>query len=107
MSLDALNRLLESRPAQLVRGHFDPLLAEHAQRLSNAAKPGLTLAVVVTNPPHPLMAARARAELVAGLAAVDYVAIAEDSAVAADARQDDVARRFIEHVHLKHKESSA
>lgn len=106
MSLDALNRLLESRPAKLVRGHFDPLLAEHARRLSNAAKPGLTLAVVITNPPHPLMAARARAEVVAGLEVVDYVAIAEDFA-GADARQDDVARRFIEQVRLKHKESSA
>lgn len=106
MSLDALNLLLESRPAKLVRGYFDPLLAEHAQLLSNAAKPGLALAVLVTSPPHPLMTARARAELVAALAAVDYVAIAEDSA-GPNARQDDITRRFIQHVRLKHKESGA
>lgn len=106
MSLDALNRLLESRPAKLVCGHFDPLLAEHARLLSNTAKPGQLLAVVVTSPPHPLLAPRARAELVAGLEVVDYVAIAEDSA-SADMRQDDIARCFIARVRLKHKEPGA
>ena len=106
MSLDALNRLLESRPAQIVRGHFDPLLAEHARLLADAAMPGKPLAVIVTNPASPLLPARARAELVAGLATVAYVAIAEDSS-GADARQDDITLRFIEHVRQRHKERGA
>ena len=108
MSRDALDRLLASRPAQLVRGHFDPLLAEHARILADAAVPGKLLAVIVTNPPHPLLVARARAELVAGLAIVDYVAIADgEGDSAGDFPDVDITRRFMEQVRLKHQEPGA
>jgi hypothetical protein len=56
-----------------VIGHFDPLLAAHARRLQELAVPGTILVVAVSDPPDPLLPAGARAELVAALAAVDYV----------------------------------
>ena len=68
-------RRVNGRPIQWVSGYFDPLLAEHARRLRQMRTPGTALAVVIENPPHPLLAQRARAELVAALAAVDYVVL--------------------------------
>lgn len=58
-----------------ISGYFDPLLAEHARRLKQLRTPGMSLAVVVENPAHPILAQRARAELVAALSAVDYVVL--------------------------------
>jgi len=63
--------------ATVVTGYFDPLLASHARRLEEIATRGRPLVVMVTSPPDPLLAARARAELVAALSVVDAVAIAE------------------------------
>lgn len=62
---------------RVVTGHFDPLLPEHARRLQSLAQPEQLLIVVITNPPSPLLPQKARAELVAALAAVDYVIIGE------------------------------
>src|SRR5258706_5895050 len=56
-------------------GHFDPLLAEHARMLRNAKASGRVLAVEIVNPSRPLLAQRARAELVAGLAGVGLVCL--------------------------------
>jgi len=57
----------------LVVGHFDPLVAAHAKRLRELRREGNVLIVAVTNPRAPLLSLQARSELVAGLAAVDYV----------------------------------
>jgi len=62
----------------VVTGYFDPLLAEHARRLEGLRGPNETLLVVVRDPEHPLLPARARAELVAALRAVDLVVVAAD-----------------------------
>jgi len=62
-------------------GHFDPLLAGHARRLSEIAEPGGVLVAVVTEPARPILAAEARAELVAALEMVDYVVVAEGHAL--------------------------
>lgn len=62
----------------LVTGHFDPLLAAHARRLGELARPGKKLMAVVTTPANPILPAAARAELVAGLAIVDQVVALED-----------------------------
>ncbi len=74
-------RLLAGRTgpsARVVVGWFDPLLASHAARLCELAPDGDGLLVaVLADPPEPLLAARARAELVAALAVVDYVVLAE------------------------------
>lgn len=77
------------------RGHFDPLLAENAALLQQAASPGHLLIVELTDPPQPLLSQRARAELVAALAVVDYVVMSgrEDSAP-----DMEITRRFVQHV---------
>jgi bifunctional ADP-heptose synthase (sugar kinase/adenylyltransferase) len=88
----------ERAPAGAVwfAGHFDPLLAEHARMLHDLKSPGQLLVVEITNPARPLLAQQARAELVAGLADVDYVVLGDDvSDVAPDA---GVTARFVKHV---------
>ena len=62
----------------VVSGHFDPLLAAHPERLEQVRETADALLVVVTDPPRPILGARGRAELVAGLKAVDYVVAAQD-----------------------------
>lgn len=70
----------QGRPVTVVTGHFDPLLAGHARRLNEIAEPGGVLVAVVTEPARPVLAAKARAELVAALEAVDCVVAVEGSA---------------------------
>ena len=77
-------------------GNFDPLLAEHARMLHEIKSPGHLLVVEITNPVRPLLAQRARAELVAGLADVDYVVLGVG--VMEGAPDSDVTSRFIKHV---------
>lgn len=72
----------------LVSGHFDPLLAEHARRLSELAPPGGLLVVAITEPPEPFLPPRARAKLVAALRAVGCVVVADA------ARPEEVARQI-------------
>lgn len=74
-------RLAELRRAcpglRVVSGYFDPVLASHAARLDAARADASAVAVVVLDPPDPILPARARAELVAGLAAVSMVLLPE------------------------------
>jgi bifunctional ADP-heptose synthase (sugar kinase/adenylyltransferase) len=56
-----------------VTGYFDVLVAEHVRRLRQIANGSAKLFLVVLDPPAPLLSARARAEMVAALAMVDYV----------------------------------
>jgi len=58
---------------RVVTGYFDVLVAGHVHRLREIADSSAKLFVVVLDPPSPLLAARARAELAAALAMVDYV----------------------------------
>jgi hypothetical protein len=51
-------------------GYFDPLLADHARRLSELQRP---VVVVVADPPEPLLPLAARQLLVAALECVDCV----------------------------------
>ncbi len=100
---------------KLVTGYFDPLLAEHAGRLAGIAEAGGTLVVLVLDPERPVLPARARAELVAGLQAVQYVLLAGESSPeawiellkpAAVYREEEADRRraekFIAHVRERH-----
>lgn len=77
-----------------IAGHFDPLLVEHVRLLEREAAGAALLIVEITNSAHPLLAQRARAELVAALEMVDYV-VMSDPAAAPDA---ELTRRFVEHV---------
>ena len=86
-------------------GHFDPLLAEHARLLHEAKGSAEVLAVEITNSANPLLAQRARAELVAGLADVDYVVLVNGTAdESPDAR---LTQRLMEHVRQRSNGASA
>jgi glycerol-3-phosphate cytidylyltransferase-like family protein len=100
--LHEIEERLESRAASWISGHFDPLLAEHIPRIEQAREPGRLLVVKVTNPAQPLLAQRARAELVAALGLVDFVVLGDGEA-SADA---DVTEHFIEHVLLRHRQET-
>ncbi len=66
----------------VITGHFDPLTAAHARRLAGLHRNYHKIVAIVTNPPEPVLSLSARAELVAALAAVDYVIAAQDNTVA-------------------------
>ena len=85
-----------------VSGRFDPLLAEHIARLAQAREPDRPLVVEVTNPGQPLLAQRARAELVAALSMVDFVVLGDGDGTT-DA---DITERFVEHVLDRHRQES-
>ncbi len=101
------------RKVCVVTGYFDPLLAAHARRLAASRDHADALMAVVCSPDRPILAARARAELVAALAVVDYVVLAEDGLVealrgagAAVERHEDldeqITRELIAHVQRRH-----
>ena len=100
--LDEIEERLENRAASWISGHFDPLLAEHIPRIKQAREPGRLLVVKVTNPAQPLLGQRARAELVAALALVDFVVLGDGEA-STDA---DVREHFIEHVLQRHHQET-
>src|SRR5579863_4505944 len=66
-------RLIAAQGATVVSGYFDPLVASHAERLAELKREGVPLLVLIATPDGPILPARARAELVAGLAVADYV----------------------------------
>lgn len=92
----------------VVTGFFDPLLAVHARRLAGIATPGRVVFVLIADPPRPLLAAQARAELVAALAMVDYVidsapadcfaVLAPDAVFREETLDERGSAEFIKHV---------
>ena len=94
----------------LVRGYFDPLLAAHLRRLRELAGPDGKVLVLLANPERPILSARARAELVAGLRIVESVVLPPEAGeeiqwpADVDIRHEeagDIRRRqaLIRHVH--------
>lgn len=87
---------------RVVSGFFDPLLREHADQLAALRAGCAALAVVVAEPTEPLLPARARAELVAALATVDAVFLADAGAPPADLHLEEAHERlrtaFLRHV---------
>jgi len=72
-----------ARPLAVVTGYFDVLRGEHArefERVRETAGAATVLAIVLPSPGE-LLPPRARAELVAALRAVDYVAVADGADV--------------------------
>jgi bifunctional ADP-heptose synthase (sugar kinase/adenylyltransferase) len=99
--------------ATIVSGYFDPLLASHAERLQTLKREGAPLLVLIADPGHPILPVRARAELVAGLAVVDYVAdyvVESAGGLAPHVRlEQEHGRRLdqlIEHVHARQRAAS-
>ena len=89
--------------ALVVSGYFDPMLASHGERLAEL-KSGGTLLVAIATRADSILPARARAELVAGLRAVDYVVESVDGLTpAVRLEEEDTARlgKLIAHVHAR------
>ncbi len=90
--------------AIVVSGYFDPLIAGHADRLRELKREGRALIVAISEPENPIFPARARAELLAGLAVVDHVVEStEELKIDVRLEQEDAARldALIEHVHAR------
>jgi len=98
VTVDEARLRLKGQAACWISGRFDPLLAGHVRLLAQTAAPGRALVVEVTDSAQPLLSQRARAELVAGLAMVDYVVLG-NGANPADSEFTD---RFVRHVLERH-----
>jgi bifunctional ADP-heptose synthase (sugar kinase/adenylyltransferase) len=105
-----------SKHATLATGYFDVLLAAHVRELDRVrdSLPDAVVLVALGTPRQPLLDARARAEMVAALATVDYVVSLEDrqmeSLLAAfrtehivrlEAAHEQRMRELIQHVHRR------
>ena len=91
----------------LVTGYFDPLTVAHARRLVELKSQADRLIAIVLEPPEPLLDSRARAELVAALACVDYVVVGVAQTGEAEVIHEepaDLGRRaeLIERVRARH-----
>jgi hypothetical protein len=92
----------------VVSGYFDPLLAAHAERLQHLKQASTPLLVAIAEPPNPILPARARAELVAGLAVVDYVAESLDGLSPETHLEQEDERRLQELIaHVNTRQSAA
>jgi bifunctional ADP-heptose synthase (sugar kinase/adenylyltransferase) len=107
----------QSRKLVVVSGHFDVVLAAHARDLDGVRNSSGADAIMVILQPvsHSLLAAPARAELVAALAMVDYVvSVGDDSldellsrlpaerVISRLGADDELKRLLIEHVQSRH-----
>ena len=95
--------------ATVVSGYFDPLIAAHAERLASLKTDGDVLLVLIATPDNAILPAAARAELVAGLRAVDYVSEPAEGLVAhihLEQEDTDRYRALLEHVHARQKTAS-
>lgn len=107
-------RLIASEGATVVSGYFDPLVASHAERLTELKNAELKrehapLLVLIATATDAILPARARAELVAGLAVVDYVCeTADDVAphLSLEREHTELQAQLIEHVHTRQRAAS-
>lgn len=94
--------------AFVVSGSFDPLVAGLAEQLAELKRKetqeGTPLVVLIRSVGNPILPASARAELVAALAAVDYVCDAEceiEPAVRLEQEHAQRLRELVRHVHAR------
>jgi bifunctional ADP-heptose synthase (sugar kinase/adenylyltransferase) len=95
--------------ATVVSGYFDPLIASHAERLAKLKPDGAKLLVLIATPANAILPAAARAELVAGLRSVDYVAELADGVIPhirLEQEDDERYRVLLQHVHARQKAAS-
>jgi cytidyltransferase-like protein len=95
-----------------VVGYFDPMHAGHVRRFREICDEGERVAVVIADPPFPILPTRARAELVAALDCVAYVIAAgpdadrilDQKTNVIDERSVDIDRAlsFAQHVLARH-----
>ena len=106
----------EGQTLKVVVGYFDPVLAAHARRLKDAREGAAALAVIIADPPRPILPARARAELVAALEAADYVVLPGDEpleglvarfdgaeVLRGEAADLELTEKLIQHVHTRQR----
>lgn len=96
--------------ATLVSGYFDPLVAGLAEQLAALKHEGAPLVVLIRSGENPILPPRARAELVAALAAVDYVCDEEctaEPAVRLEQEHRHKLRELIAHVHARQEAGRA
>ncbi len=89
----------------MVTGYFDVLAAEHVRQLERARR-DTGLVVVLFDPPAPVLAARARAEMVAALRVVDYVVIAEEPGPATQRLLEELEPAAIVRLEAEHARQS-
>ena len=94
--------IAQDHPVRWVTGYFDPMLAQHARRIREFVTDSRQLIVVVTNPPRPLLPQRARAELVAALAGVDYVVMKPGDMPSEEPEDAQIQHDFIQLVLERH-----
>ncbi|MFB3828666.1 MAG: hypothetical protein ACE15B_17995 [Bryobacteraceae bacterium] len=94
-----------ARGAAVVTGYFDVLAAEHVRQLERARR-DTGLVVVLFDPPAPVLAARARAEMVAALRVVDYVVIAEEPGPATQRLLEELEPAAIVRLEAEHARQS-
>jgi bifunctional ADP-heptose synthase (sugar kinase/adenylyltransferase) len=102
----AAARKIAEAGATVVSGYFDPLVSSHAKRLAELKRDGAKMLVVIATPENAILPARARAELVASLASVDYVTEACDGLtpqVRLEQEHEARLEALIEHVHARQR----
>ena len=95
--------------ATVVSGHFDPMVASHAEQLAALKQPGKPLLVLIADPADPILPALARAQLIAGLAAVDFVCDAPGDLtprISLEAQHRERLANLIHHVHARQRAAS-
>ena len=95
--------------ATVVSGHFDPMVASHAEQLASLKHDAKPLLVLITTPADPILPALARAQLVAGLAVVDFVCDAPGDLapqVALETGHRGRLASLIQHVHARQRAGS-
>jgi len=92
--------------ATVVSGYFDPLIAVLADDLADLKRAGSLLLVLIRSSENAILPARARAELVAALAVVDYVCDTECGAephLRLEKEHDRRLKELIARVHARQK----
>lgn len=95
--------------ATVVSGCFDPMIASHAERLATLKREDTPLLVLIATPQDAILPALARAQLVAGLSAVDYVCDAPHGLTPQIHLEDEHAElltKLIGHVHARQRAAS-
>jgi glycerol-3-phosphate cytidylyltransferase-like family protein len=84
-SLDTRSKIIdpEQLPADrtVVVGLFDPVTVAHVRRLLELRERCGNVTVLLADPPEPILPARARAEVLAALNAVDFVLLPQEHAL--------------------------
>jgi hypothetical protein len=112
--LDTRTKIIDTPKAEsianagaiVVSGYFDPVTAGVAERLASLKDPGSPLLVLIRTPANAILPSRARAELVAALAAVDYVCENGESIKPSVSLETEHSRQLTaltKHVHARQK----